>query len=191
MGTASQFEQEIAEQPVALERLLQRGRKTAEAIAASVLAFRPRHVLIAARGTSDNAARYAQYLLGAPNRLPIGPPRRPSLFTLYEAPPARSCCALVIGVSQSGDRRSIAVLRRGAATGRARSRVTNEPCCRWRRRPRCPAARCRPGARVAATKTYTAQVLAVACSRARARGKDERLGRATQPFTEAGPRGAL
>jgi len=58
------------------------------------------YVLIAARGSSDNAARYAQYLFGLNNRIQIGL-ATPSLFTLYSSPP-RLKNALVLSISQSG-----------------------------------------------------------------------------------------
>ena len=61
----SQVEKEIREQPEALSRLLKEGRAEAERIAARVQAYAPRFVVIAARGSSDNAARYAQYFFGA------------------------------------------------------------------------------------------------------------------------------
>src|SRR5688500_11458203 len=100
MSTASRFEQEILEQPETLSRLLTRGAPLAKAIAEAIRAYAPRHVVIAARGTSDNAARYGQYLLGAKNRLSVGLAAA-SLFTRYEAPP-RLDGALVLGISQSG-----------------------------------------------------------------------------------------
>lgn len=65
------LEQEIHQQPDVLARLLDTQRGAAESIAAAVRAFAPSFVCIAARGTSDNAARYAQYLLGAHARLPV------------------------------------------------------------------------------------------------------------------------
>ena len=56
---------EMAEQPQVLERLLRESaggdRRRA---AADIVARRPRFAVIAARGSSDNAARYAQHLLG-------------------------------------------------------------------------------------------------------------------------------
>ena len=57
----SRLEQEIREQPGALARVLadERGQ-----VAALARALDARTVMIAARGSSDNAARYAQYLLG-------------------------------------------------------------------------------------------------------------------------------
>ena len=60
----------------------------------------PQGVVIAARGSSDNAARYAQYVLGAFNRMTVTL-ATPSLFTRYGAPP-RMDGALVVGISQSG-----------------------------------------------------------------------------------------
>ena len=87
---------EIAEQPAALARLLAAEREPARALAAALRARGPfAFVLIAARGTSDNAARYAQYLFGAANRLPTAL-ATPALFTLYDTPPdlrARSSSA--------------------------------------------------------------------------------------------------
>ena len=60
---------EIAEQPSVLERLLTEAAPEVEAAASAVRARGIHHVIIAARGSSDNAARYAQYLFGAHNRL--------------------------------------------------------------------------------------------------------------------------
>ena len=91
---------EIHEQPAVLARLLLEERQTAAALAAEIKRRDISHVVIAARGTSDNAARYAQYLLGAANALPVGL-AAPSLFTIYQQPP-RFGNALVLGISQSG-----------------------------------------------------------------------------------------
>ena len=76
----SQVEKEIREQPEALSRLLKEGRESADEVGARVRSFSPRFVVIAARGSSDNAARYAQYLFGAHNRLPVCL-ATPSLFS--------------------------------------------------------------------------------------------------------------
>lgn len=58
------------------------------------------YVLIAARGSSDNAARYAQYLFGYKNHFQVAL-ATPSLFTLYQTPPKLEN-ALVLSISQSG-----------------------------------------------------------------------------------------
>ena len=94
------LDQEIAEQPIALERLLNQEMDTARHIAAAIREFDPAFITIAARGTSDNAARYAQYLFGAHNKLSVAL-AVPSLITLYDAVPAMDK-ALVLGISQSG-----------------------------------------------------------------------------------------
>ena len=122
----SQVQKEIEEQPGALGRLLREGREPAEEVAARVRAFGPRFVVIAARGSSDNAARYAQYLFGAHNRLPVCL-ATPSLFTFYDAAPSLAG-ALVIGVSQSGQSPDIvAVVESGRRQGALTLALTNRP----------------------------------------------------------------
>ncbi len=115
----SQVETEIREQPEALARLLREGARAGRGDrrprSASVA---PRYVVIAARGSSDNAARYAQYLFGAHNRLPVCL-ATPSLFTLYDAGPSLAG-ALVIGVSQSGQLARHRVGARGRPARRRR-----------------------------------------------------------------------
>src|SRR5512143_3816868 len=96
----SQLLTEIHEQPESLRRLLMAEREHVREIAARVRAYDPRYAVIAARGTSDNAARYAQYVLGAHNRLSVVL-ATPSLYTRYQSPP-RMDGALAIGISQSG-----------------------------------------------------------------------------------------
>jgi glutamine---fructose-6-phosphate transaminase (isomerizing) len=98
--TATHLYREIHEQPAVLDQLLSQERQTAQAVADAIRARDISHVIIAARGTSDNAARYAQYLLGTTNGLPVAL-ALPSQFTLYKQPP-RFGNALVIGISQSG-----------------------------------------------------------------------------------------
>jgi len=91
---------EIQEQPESLRRLLNKQRSAVEEIAEIIRASDVRYAFIAARGTSDNAARYANYLWGAMNRLPVAL-ATPSLFTYYNRPPHLRG-AFVIGISQSG-----------------------------------------------------------------------------------------
>lgn len=155
---------EIAEQPAVLAGLLAAGRDEVGVIAAALRARRDAiaFVQIAARGTSDNAARYAQYLFAAANRLPVAL-ATPSLYTLYAAPPDLRR-ALTIGISQSGASPDIvATVAAARAQGAPTLAITNDPGS--------PLARAaefvlptRAGAErsVAATKTYTAQLLALA-----------------------------
>jgi glutamine---fructose-6-phosphate transaminase (isomerizing) len=131
-------------------------------IAAAVKRFQPAYVYIAARGTSDNAARYAQYLMGVYNRLAVGL-AAPSVHTLYEAPPDLSK-ALVIGISQSGKSVDVAqVVTDAQAQGALTLSITNDA-----HSPMAQAAQyhialhAEEEKSVAATKTYTAQLTAVA-----------------------------
>ena len=131
---------EIHEQPDVLARLLKEERGTVEALAAEIKRRDIQYVVIAARGTSDNAGRYAQYLLGAMNGLYVGL-ATPSLFTIYDAPP-RFGNALVLGISQSGKSPDIvAVLAEARRQGALTAALTNfpgfrpGPGCRLRHRP--------------------------------------------------------
>jgi fructoselysine-6-P-deglycase FrlB-like protein len=92
--------QEIHEQPGVLANLIDNELDHIQNIAAGLRRRRLTHTLIAARGTSDNAGRYAQYLFGAVNHMPVGL-ATPSLYSIYHRPPKLED-ALVIGISQSG-----------------------------------------------------------------------------------------
>jgi glucosamine--fructose-6-phosphate aminotransferase (isomerizing) len=84
-----------------------------------------KHIVIAARGTSDNAARYAQYLFGAHNRITVAL-ATPSLYTLYLTPPLLTD-SLVIGISQSGQSPDIvAVLGEAHNQGQPTLAITND-----------------------------------------------------------------
>src|SRR5712691_7114416 len=96
----SWVERELREQPEAVARFLDKERDNVAALAPRLVREDVSYLLIASRGSSGNAARYAQYVLGALNGLPVAF-STPSLYTLYEAPP-RLDGALAIGISQSG-----------------------------------------------------------------------------------------
>lgn len=116
---------EIHEQPAVLARLIQSERATAQALAAEIKRRAIQYVVIAARGTSDNAGRYAQYLLGAANGLYVGL-ATPSLFTIYGAPPQFGLHALVLGISQSGKSPDIvSVLAEARRQGALTAAITN------------------------------------------------------------------
>jgi glucosamine--fructose-6-phosphate aminotransferase (isomerizing) len=154
--------EEIFEQPSVLRELIAAQKSTAERIAERIRAAKPRFVFLAARGTSDNAGRYANYLWGAHNRLPIAL-AAPSLFTYYAAPPHLDG-ALVVCVSQSGESPDVVnVLEEGRRQGCLTLAITNET-----ESPLAQKAdlvfdiRAGTEAAVAATKTYTAQLAALA-----------------------------
>lgn len=153
---------EIFEQPKIMETMINTQRPNFEDLAHKINHFAPDYVFIAARGTSDNAARYANYLWGSHNHLALAL-ATPSLFTFYHQPPVLNH-ALVVGISQSGQSPDIvSVLREGKQQGCMTLAITNEP-----NSPLALAADgvvdllAGPERAVAATKTYTAQLLAVA-----------------------------
>ncbi|MEJ3657302.1 SIS domain-containing protein [Actinomycetes bacterium KLBMP 9759] len=153
---------EIAEQPAAWRRLLTDGPAAGLDAAAALIRERaPRMVLFAARGTSDHAALYAKYLVEIEHGLAAGLVS-PSTMTAYDARPDLRD-VLMIGVSQSGGSpdlvRSLDVARAGGALTVA---VTNNPGS-----PLAAAAHVHvdvlagPERAVAATKSYTSQLLAL------------------------------
>jgi glutamine---fructose-6-phosphate transaminase (isomerizing) len=156
------LQSEIFEQPERLSALLSNQKETAEKIARTIRQRNIRWVFLAARGTSDNAGRYANYLWGAQNSLPLAL-ATPSLFTYYNQPPQLKD-ALVVGISQSGQSPDIvSVLDEGHRQGCLTLAITNEP--------KSPLAKSadlvmdiQAGAEkaVAATKTYTTELMAVA-----------------------------
>jgi glucosamine--fructose-6-phosphate aminotransferase (isomerizing) len=153
---------EILEQPARLAELLSNRRAQTGQIAAAIRQRDIRFIFLAARGTSDNAGRYANYLWGARNQLPMAL-ATPSLFTYYQQPP-RLKGALVVGISQSGQSPDVvSVLAEGKRQGCLTLAITNSP--------ESPLAQTADlvldimagkEAAVAATKTYTAELMAVA-----------------------------
>jgi glucosamine--fructose-6-phosphate aminotransferase (isomerizing) len=153
---------EIFEQPAVIARLLDRGRERIAGIARAVSDHDPDHVVIAARGTSDHAAIYAQYLLGVAHRLPVAL-AAPSIRSLYGVEP-RFGRTLVIGISQSGASPDVVgVIDAGRRQGAPTIAITNDPTS-----PLAAAAEhvidigAGPERSIAATKTYTAELVAVA-----------------------------
>jgi glucosamine--fructose-6-phosphate aminotransferase (isomerizing) len=153
---------EILEQPAAAARLLSAADTSFAPVRSMVQQRRPRFAVIAARGSSDNAALYAQYLFGIRNGLAVAL-ATPSAITLYGARPDYSD-ALVIAISQSGRSPDIvAVVEEARRQGAPTVVLTNDTSS-----PLADAAahaisiEAGPEYATAATKTYTTQLLAVA-----------------------------
>lgn len=155
------LEKEILQQPKVIKRLLEMESDHVANLTKKLIG-RFEYIMIAARGTSDNAARYAQYLFGARNRLPVGL-ATPSLFTLYKTPPSLSG-ALVIAISQSGQSPDIIeVIAEGKRQGRPTLAIVNHQDS-----PLASLAddvillHAETEQAIAATKTYTASLAAMA-----------------------------
>ncbi|MFO7683037.1 MAG: SIS domain-containing protein [Chloroflexota bacterium] len=153
---------EIHQQPSVLAELLQAERETIEKLAAAIRARDISHVVIAARGTSDNAGRYAQYLLGAVNGLTVAL-ATPSLYSIYEQPPKLGN-ALVLGISQSGKSPDIvSVVAEGKKQGALTAAFTNIPGSDLGQTADFVIAlHAGEEKSVAATKTYTSELAVIA-----------------------------
>lgn len=121
---SSLLETEIAEQGAILSARASEGM--AAAAAAAELLRGCRHLIIAARGSSDNAARFAQYLFGDELRLQVGL-AAPWLYRDVGRAPLLPDTA-VVAISQSGRTPDIvAVLAAARKQGRPAIAVTNAP----------------------------------------------------------------
>jgi glutamine---fructose-6-phosphate transaminase (isomerizing) len=152
---------DIAEQPDVYNGILDQGGSAIADIAARIAKRRPRSIVFTARGTSDHAALYAAYLTEIRLGIPAGL-ASPSVVTVYDARPDWSD-SLVIAVSQSGGSPDLAqVLAAARASGAMTLAVTNNPDS-----PLAAEAELHLDVRagheraVAATKTYTAELLAL------------------------------
>ena len=153
---------EIIEQPECIGSLLISQKKNMEQIASAIHKRDIQYVFLAARGTSDNAGRYANYLLGALNGLPLAL-ATPSLFTYYKQPPKLKN-ALVVGISQSGQSPDIvSVLEEGKRQNCLTLAITNEPKSSLAQSADY-VIDIQAGVEkaVAATKTYTTELMSVA-----------------------------
>jgi glucosamine--fructose-6-phosphate aminotransferase (isomerizing) len=153
---------EIFEQPAAIHRLLEMQAEPVREVARCIRERDIQWVYLAARGTSDNAGLYAKYLWGAFNGLPVAL-AAPSLFSVFKTPP-KIGSALVVGISQSGQSPDIvSVIEEGRRQGALTLAITNDGGS-----PLAEAAElvidtvAGPENAVAATKTYTTQLVAIA-----------------------------
>jgi glucosamine--fructose-6-phosphate aminotransferase (isomerizing) len=137
------------------------GGTTIAGVAEAIRTYQPRQVILTARGTSDHAALYAAYLTEIRLGIPAGL-ASPSAITVYGARPAMDGC-LVVGVSQSGGSPDLAeVLRVAREQGALTLAVTNAPDSPLAMTAAHHIDICAGHERaVAATKTYTAQLLSL------------------------------
>ncbi|MER7580442.1 SIS domain-containing protein [Kitasatospora sp. NPDC097691] len=152
---------EMAEQPAVLQRILDEGAPKIREIAAEIATRNPRFVLLTARGTSDNAALYAKYLVEILLGKPAGLTSM-STTTAYGAKPDLTD-VLVITVSQSGGSPDLVASTKAAReAGAITLAVTNNASS-----PLAEVSEFHidvlagPEKALPATKTYTAELLAL------------------------------
>jgi glucosamine--fructose-6-phosphate aminotransferase (isomerizing) len=159
---SSLFEEEILSQPEVIRHLLRHAASRMKPLMGWLEQRSPSFVMIVARGTSDNAATYAKYAFGGLNRLPVAL-AAPSLYTRYGTPPL-AANGLVIGISQSGRGDDVrTVIETARQQGAPTLALTNDL-----RSPLAQAAEIAlpllagEERSIAASKTYTASLTAIA-----------------------------
>ena len=155
----SRMLEEIRQQPEALAKTLASAVRPVERFKRLLEKRRPRLVVLVARGTSDNAALFGRYLLEMTTGIPVSL-AAPSITTLYDAR-VDYRDALVVAISQSGESTDTnLVLERAGAAGALTLGITNESASHLARlAEHVWLVRAGRERAVAATKTYTGQVL--------------------------------
>lgn len=156
------LEQEIREQPRVAQALLDRLLPGVDELAAALRSDDVVGVHVVGRGSSDNVARYAQYVWGLRLGLPVTL-AAPSISSVY----GRSVDLrgqAVVAISQSGSSPDVVgVVEQARAQGRPTLAITNAPeSALAHAAERVLDLGAGPERSVAATKTYTASLLAVA-----------------------------
>ncbi len=159
--------EEIRQQPLALARTLKSEVKTLAKLKAAIEKRRPKLVVLAARGTSDNAAQFGRYLIEITTGIPVSL-SAPSIHTVYGAK-VDYTDALVVAISQSGESTDTnLVLEQARADGALTVGITNEPKSSLAGlAEHVFLVRAGREKSVAATKTYTGQLMTlylVACA---------------------------
>lgn len=152
------MEREIAEQPAVLN-----GQAAAyfDQLRRAIGDAKPEMVLLAARGTSDNAALFARYLIEVHLQIPVSL-AAPSVLTRFGAHVRYPRC-LAVGISQSGAAPDVAeVLAELRRMGHATLAITNTAGSRLTQEAEhALVLDAGEEKAVAATKTYTASLLAL------------------------------
>src|SRR5579863_934390 len=157
----SKMLQETRDQPEALSRTLNGGIAKAEELRVHFSGRKPRLIVLVARGTSDNAAQFGRYLIEITTRIPVSL-AAPSIWTLYQSP-VDLHDVVVIGISQSGESTDTnAVLEDARKQGAMTIGITNDTASAMAGIVEL-ALPIEAGTEisVAATKTYTCQLLAL------------------------------
>ena len=154
----SRMIEEIRQQPEALEKTIAGARRAAEAFRKLVERKKPRLIVLAARGTSDNAALFGRYLIEITTGIPVSL-AAPSVTSVYEAH-LDYRDTLMVALSQSGESTDTnLVLERAREQGALTLGITNERHSTMAKLAEHTfLVRAGKERSVAATKTYTGQL---------------------------------
>ena len=157
----SKMLEEIRQQPEVLSRTLEKGFRGIGELQRSLRKRRPKFIVIAARGTSDNAAEFGKYLIEITTRIPVAL-AAPSVVTLYKSAIDLRDVA-VIGISQSGESTDVnAVLDDARKRGATTIGITNQQESAMAKMvDHTLFVRVGTEKSIAATKTYTGQLIAL------------------------------
>ncbi len=150
---------EIRQQPAALDHALGTEVQCFRELQAHFEHHRPRFIVLAARGTSDNAAQFGRYLIEITTAIPVSL-SAPSVFTLYGGQlDFRE--VLFVGISQSGESTDVNLAveeaRKCGATTMGITNVIGSPLSQTA--DHVILLHAGDEASVAATKTWTSQLL--------------------------------
>lgn len=160
-NTQTHMEREIQDSPRVLRKFLARQWGALTRVSEAIQSRKPRFVILAARGTSDNAGTYARYLIEKEWGIPVSL-AAPSVMTLYGSKLDYRQC-LVLGVSQSGEGPDVCrILSDARAQGALTLGVTNNAKSRLAKEAEY-VLNLEAGLEksVAATKTYTSELMAL------------------------------
>lgn len=116
--------EEIREQPEVIERIIKFGHADVDALCKSIKQRNIEHILIVARGTSDNAGTYAKYIIEIECGMVVSS-AAPSVYTLYKAKPDLTRW-LMLGISQSGESTDVnEVMRHAKEAGALTAAIAN------------------------------------------------------------------
>lgn len=168
----SNMRQEIGQQPEVMALLLQMGPQMVKPLADEIRKRNIRFAMIAARGTSDNAAQYAKYRFEIELGIPVVL-AAPSAFTLYGGKMDLNQ-TLVIGISQSGKGADVVeVVSAGRAAGALTAAITNDDSSELAMTAEyLLSCHCGLEKGFAATKTYTSTMAIIAMLVADLSGED-------------------
>ncbi len=154
----SSMRDEIHQQPITIERTLKAEWPRAQKLRRHFEQHPVRLIILAARGTSDNAAQFGRYLLEISTGIPVSL-AAPSVFTLYRSRLGLKDAA-VVAISQSGESTDTnVVLEQAQAAGAFTMGITNEAGSSLARLAHhLFLVRAGKEKSVAATKTYTGQL---------------------------------
>jgi glutamine---fructose-6-phosphate transaminase (isomerizing) len=160
-GSNSKMLEETRWQPASLEWTLTQSLTGVTRLRRQFESSRPRLIVLAARGTSDNAAQFGRYLIEITTRIPVSL-AAPSVLTLYQTG-INLGDVMVVGISQSGESTDTnAVVEDARRRGSFTIGITNQARSTLARTADWTLLiRAGPETSVAATKTYTGQMLAL------------------------------